>query len=83
MGMTREEREKEDKEFHSKLQRQAVAAETIRTAFGDTIQKEASRIISTLAAAPTTLEALQSVQTDAKAFVLIQKTLNLSILKGT
>lgn len=77
--MGREQREVERKEFEDALQRQAVAAETIRTAFGDSVEKEASRIITALASAKTELVELQTIQTDAKAFVKIMKTLNLEL----
>lgn len=66
-------------EFENALQRQAVAAETIREAFGEVIEKEASRILTALASAPTELVALQTIQSDAKAFVRVLKTLNIEM----
>jgi hypothetical protein len=57
------------------LRARGVAASTIREALGDWHKRESERIIIALAKAPATLEALLTIQAEAKAYYRLDKEL--------
>lgn len=64
------------------LRRKGVAAATIREALGGWREQEMLRLIAALAKSPSTLEALVTVQADAKSFYRLTKELELSMAHG-
>lgn len=70
-------------EITDELRRKGVAASTIREALGDWHTREAERIIIALAKASATLEALLTIQAEAKAYYRLDKELTSAMNQGT
>jgi hypothetical protein len=62
-------------EISTELRRAGVAASTIREALHGWIESERDRIIATLAASPSTLDALLKIQVDASALFHLKRQL--------
>jgi len=69
-------------EISEELRRRGVAASTIREALGDWHTREAERIIVALAKAPATVEALLTIQAEAKAYYRLDKELSSAMNSG-
>ena len=69
-------------EISEELRRRGVAASTIREALGDWHTREAERIIVALAKTPATLEALLTIQAEAKAYYRLEKELQSAMNNG-
>lgn len=70
------------REISDELRRSGVAASTIREALGAWIESETKRILTSLAQAPATLEALLTIKADAVALTKITRELDLAMNRG-